>query len=256
MAEAKRGRPRDRRKAEATIAYSLRESVVYRAEALAWHASMLDLLNRAAPRRLAAVEQDDAAEYQLLIHIAYEHFYLFDDLAFNALSLFDYVGNTVGFTLYGDQRRKARWDRIEHFARDAAYETRAHTTPRISGTPLGRCISSVQAAFVGQLAEVRASLIHYEALFGPGTFTKSYGADTDSGIAYSLDFRVHPAFGKRLVVPGYELAPAEAPLLEAAHWLASEACHCASGILHELERTLRMEGGYTPDGLDGVIDIP
>jgi hypothetical protein len=89
-----------------------------------------------------------------------EQQFVFDDLIFNALSLFDYVGNFVGFAFYGEQRKKAKWDRIQKYARDGDHEARDHPSKRISSGRAGERILRAQKDLVGILSDYRADLIH------------------------------------------------------------------------------------------------
>jgi hypothetical protein len=186
------------------------------------------------------VHEDETKEIQLMFHIGAEHFYVFDDLIFNALALFDYVGNMVGFSLYGEQRRKAKWTRIERYARDPEFERKEHPKARISSSPLGQCIREVHASFVRALTDYRAALIHYEALVGPGQYRTTFGPD---GPEYELHFQVPPAFKKLFTVPGYDAPDAELPLLTGANWLADRAGLEAKRVLRILELELRTEAG-------------
>ena len=245
MAESVRRHSRARRRADMKLMFHLRDSLSYRAEAVAWHPYMIRIVGDSASRRLREVHSDFAKEQQLLFHLGAEHFYLFDDLVFNALSLFDYVGNIVGFAFYGEQRRKAKWDRVQRFAHDAAFERRSHPKPRISPGPVGQAIREVHASLVRALTEYRAALIHYEALLGPGEVTTHFGPDEQGtpGPHYDLRFRVPREFAELFAVPGFEQDRENAPLLKAATWLAEETTRSAVSVLAETERELRVEAG-------------
>ncbi len=253
MAESKRGHSTTRRQSDMKLVMRLRDSLIYRAESVLWHPQLVELVTRSADRRLREVYPDRAKEHLLLLQIGAEVFYAFDDLVFNALSLFDYVGNFVGFAFYGEQRRKAKWDRIQHFARDAAYEKREHSHPRISGSALGSSILEVHKTLVESLTEYRAALIHYEALVGLGEVKTEYGAGETP--KYDLSFTVPKEFAKVFTVTGYKQDPAKAPVVEGAKWLAQECTRQALRVLIELRRALRVEAEYTPDGTDGAVEM-
>jgi hypothetical protein len=222
----------------------LRDSLAYRAEAVLWHPNLIRAVQSSARRRLRETRDDRTKQYLTLFQVGAEHFYAFDDLVFNALSLFDYVGNIVGFAYYGDRRRKAKWARIERFARDGDYERREHPHPRISPSNLGQCIREVHGTFVRALTDFRGALIHYEAMVGTGEFTELHGNDTaQQGPQYDVAFTVAKEFGRHFTIPGYEASRENAPLLEAASWLAQEAERTARIILVELEVDLKVEAG-------------
>jgi hypothetical protein len=227
------------------LMFRLRDSLSYRAEAVLWHPHMIQIVGASASRRLREVHSDSAKEYQLFFHLGAEHFYLFDDLVFNALSLFDYVGNIVGFAFYGEQRRKAKWETIRRFANDAAYERGKHPKARIAAGPVGDVVRGAHVSLVRALTDYRAALIHYEALLGPGEVTTQFGANAEGtpGPHCDMRFQVPKEFAQLFVVPGYEKEPEKAPLLEASRWLADVTTRTAAQILRELEQDLRSEAG-------------
>lgn len=240
MAESVRGRPQERRRIDQRSVFRLRDSLAYRAESVRWHPSLISLVARSATRRLREVHKDEIKEIQLMLQIGAEHFYVFDDLIFNALALFDYVGNMVGFSLYGEQRRKAKWTRIERYARNPEFERKEHPKARISSSSLGPCIREVHSSLVRALTDYRAALIHYEALVGPGQYSTRVGPD---GPEYELHFQVPTVFTKLFTVPGYGAPNAELPLLVGANWLADRAELEAKRVLRVLELELRAEAG-------------
>lgn len=257
MAESIRRHDRNRRKRDAALMIHLRDSLSYRAEAVLWHPAMLRVLQSTGTRRLRDSRPNTLESHGLLLQVASEHHFLFDDLVFNSLSLFDYVGNSVGFSLYGERRRKAKWARIQRYAADPAFEQREHPATRISSSALGACILGVYAKLVKALTEYRAALIHYEAQLGPGEsrFEFKNAEDGQLHAEYTLLLRVPQRFARLFVVPGYESDPSQATLIDAADWLARETTQESTRVLRALERELRIEAGVSPDGTDGTVEI-
>lgn len=186
---------------------------------------------------------------------AREQQFLFDDVVFSTIALFDYLGNTVGFYFYGDRRRKAKWDRIQRYARDAEFDLKDHKHPRIGGSELGVLIARTHKDFVAPLSDYRADLIHYETLpAGGGVSTNmQQNARGSFDLSFELTITVPKPFARRFTVPGYEADPSKATLPIASQWLINELHRLATGILRELERDMRREGGGDPDGDDRVI---
>lgn len=257
LVESLRGHSVERRRRDRESAIRLRDSLIYRGEAVEWHVSMMRLLRQSGNRRLAEVLHDKEREYHLLMLAGREQAYIFDDLIFNALALFDYTANFVGFAYYGDQRRKAKWDRIEHFARDNAYEVGRHPSARISTSPLGALVRSAHAELVYRLAEYRAEVIHYEARVGKGTYKWRYEDRGEGKVQPIADLRIRvpEGFSKHFTVPGHEAAPSKTPLLAAANWVRDESLRRSNEILRELERDLRREAGADPEGTDYRIEM-
>jgi hypothetical protein len=252
LAERVRDHSIERRRHDRGLVMKLRDSLTYRVEALAWHAHLLRILKGSAERRLGEAFPNKEKEYHLLMRAGAEQHYTFDDLVFNALAAFDYLGNLLGFAYYGEQRRKAKWDRIQKYAHDQARERSHHPSCRISAGLAGAAIRQVHARFVEGLSEYRHALIHYEALMGQGTFKQTFASTDPPGIAYSLRFEPPPQFWKHLrrIPPN-----AESSLQDAATLLVAESEAGIIAVLRKLERDLRVEAQLDPDGDDGVIQM-
>lgn len=252
LVEAARGHSRDRRRRDKDTIMRLRDSLSYRSEALRWHAHMLRVLKSSAERRLDEVFPDREKEFHLLVLAGSEQHWMFDDLVFNALAAFDYLGNFVGFSYYGDRRRKAKWDRIQKYARDSDCESQQNGLTRISRSLVGPQIKEIDDNLVRGLSDYRAALIHYEALVGKGILNTKLGVETERGAAHTLCIRPPAQFYEYL----RRDAPKEEELLQdAAEWLVRQ---CESGIrtiLRQLQRDLRIEAGYDPDSRDGAIEM-
>jgi hypothetical protein len=152
----------------------LRDSLIYRSESLTWHVMQLARMQAAAMAKLHSTMpiQNAAGDIMRLMHRHQQ--FTFDDVIFNAISLFDYVGNTVGFAYYGEPRHRSEWKKVRRFARDAAFERKEHPTPRISGRTIGETIVEADRSFVARLSEYRATLIHYEAKRAGGKVSTSF----------------------------------------------------------------------------------
>jgi hypothetical protein len=245
------------RKNQATV-MRLRDSLIYRGEALSWHGSLIDWLQNGALHRLRNTFPDPNAPGEIVRSAAREQQFAFDDVVFNAIALFDYVGNTIGFAFYGDQRRKAKWDRIQKYARDEAFDTRDHANPRVSGTEVGELVVRAESELVAPLSDYRAALIHYETVPAGGGVTTRLTCD-DAGIGqvdFELSITVPEPFAKRFIVPGHEADPRKAPLREAASWIAGQVFARSTAILRALEKDLRGEGGGDLEGTDRLIVMP
>lgn len=252
LAESARAHSKERRRRDKDLVMRLRDSLMFRSEALFWHAAFLPVLRNSGNRRLSEVKQQTEEEFHLLMSVGSEQQFLFDDLIFNALALFDYIGNLVGFAFYGEQRKKAKWDRIQKYARDEVYEARHHPAARIARSRAGVRIRAAHTELVEDLSDYRADLIHYEALVGTGTYRIDFHRE---GRRADLRVVVPASFAKRFTVPGFEADPAKAPLIDAAAWIERVVTATAIEILRELERDLREEAGLDPDGTEGAVEI-
>jgi uncharacterized membrane protein len=197
--------------------------------------------------RLRASFGKPNATGDIMREAAREQQFMFDNVVFNTIALFDYLGNTVGFYFYGDRRRKAKWDRIQRYARDAAFDQKDHKAARVAGSDVGESVMAAHKAFVAPLSD-------YTALVGGGVRTKMDQNEAGSfDLSFELTITVPKPFARRFTVPGYETDPSKATVPAASGWLIGESHRLAKEILRELERNMRGEGGGDPDGQDRVI---
>jgi hypothetical protein len=75
-----------------------------------------------------------------------EQQYAFDDVAFNAIALLDYVGNIVAYSLYSAPHQKAKWKKAAGYAHDAEFERRKTGGSRISRTGIGQARKATASA--------------------------------------------------------------------------------------------------------------
>jgi hypothetical protein len=254
---SRRGQSAELRKSNQAAIMKLRDSLIYRSEAIIWHVTLQSRMQEQALATLRSTFPDPNAPRDIMRATAREQQFVFDDVVFNCIALFDYVANIVGFAYYGDRRRKAKWDRIQKYARDEEFDRRAHTNVRIAGSAVGALIRESQDALVSPLSDYRADLIHYETVPAGGRVTTRL-ENTSSGkldLSFELKITVPKPFARRFVVPGYEADPAKATLVRAAEWVTTESHGRCKRILRELERDLRREAGRDPDGTDRVIDL-
>jgi hypothetical protein len=244
--------PADLRRREQAIVLKLRDSLTYRFESLPWHSHLLGLLRSSAERRLATSLPGRIEDHSLMMLAGSEQQWVFDDLVFNSLAAFDYLGNFVGFAYYGDRRRKAKWDRIQKFARDKAYETQQHPLARVSTGPVGAVINEAHAMLVGGLSDYRAALIHYEALVGQGTVNTHFGANVKGGMKRTLEMRPPSEFNKYL---RRQSEISGESLQDAAAWIVSATEQQILTVLKQLERDLRVEGGSDSETGGLVIEM-
>jgi hypothetical protein len=253
MAESARNHSKEQRTRDRGLMIRLRDCLSYRAEALPWHVQMLESLKSAANRRLAKLEPRSNEEQDALMTVGFEQNYMFDNLVFNALAAFDYTANFVGFAFYGEQRRKAKWDRLRRYAGNQEFERKDYRTPRVSTGRVGPVVNRVHKDLVSGLSEYRASLIHYEAMPGPGDYSYTYfGGPFRPELAYDIRIRVSPQYDA-LVHSGRSQ---KGDLLkDEAAALAEEVRAVIVEILQALRADLRAEAGLDPDGEDGVVEL-
>ena len=231
----------------------LRDSLRYRGDALEWHVSLISRLRKAALAHLQTLlGRDPNAPGDMLRISVREQQYAFDDVAFNAIALLDYVGNIVAYSLYSAPHQKAKWKKAAGYAHDADFERRKTGGNRISSTGVGQAIRDAHRSLFSRLVEYRSELLHYLTLPAGGKVTTNFTRDE---ITFELGATAPDAFSKWCTIPEYKDRPKEIPMEVAGAWVRDETLRVATLILKELERELRREAGRDPDGTDKLIQM-
>lgn len=100
---SRRGQSAEVRKSNQTTIMKLRDSLIYRSEAIIWHVTLLSRMQDQAVAKLYSTFPNPNASYDIMRATAREQQFVFDDVVFNCITLFDYIANMVGFAYYGDR---------------------------------------------------------------------------------------------------------------------------------------------------------
>jgi len=132
----------------------LRDSVQYRATSINWHAAAL-YQHRAVVRR--RFEEDVVASLEdlddpmpLIQHIRQQSF-LLDDILFNTISMFDYLGHLIGLMRLGG--KKYVWSGVVR---------QCSRIPCPVAAGLAKLIVEADVRWIARLDQFRDDLIHYE----------------------------------------------------------------------------------------------
>jgi hypothetical protein len=157
-------------------AVSLRDSIWTRFDSLRFHHSLLLRLNDDKREKLNA-QKPGSDDFDLLWASTWYTHYLFDDVVFNSISLFDYLGNAVWFAFHGQNHIKKKWNKAYSAAKGSDMEVRLKRGPRILGSKTGAVIRRAHESFVNALYEYRSDLIH-NRIDGPNVFSHEFWEQT------------------------------------------------------------------------------
>ncbi|MDH5217571.1 MAG: hypothetical protein OEX19_07740 [Gammaproteobacteria bacterium] len=133
--------------------YRLRDSLQFRVNSVAWHYSNLELRHKQAVQHHFFVLKGDERIDHLMNHQTIQSF-VFDDIIFNLLSAFEYLGNLVGYFWKDSHGKKMRWRGLAKSVRDKS-----------NGFPyqsLSIAIDFSDRCFVEKLEDYRANIFHYQ----------------------------------------------------------------------------------------------
>jgi hypothetical protein len=143
--------------------FTLRDSLLFRAGSLVWHLEgMREYRTRVEQRFKADLVAALEAVTEPLEIRRYQRrqFFLFDDVVFNTLSFYDYLGNLISVSRLGG--RKGLWETVVKQCR---------CTPSRADPALAHLVVRTNDAWVGVLDQFRDDVIHYEARLGEGEAT-------------------------------------------------------------------------------------
>jgi hypothetical protein len=208
--------------------FRLRDRVIYRAVALdlrrrfivQQHQALTDGANRTFPAAL----HDPFFLVNGRIVLAS----LFDDVLFNAISFFDYIGNLAGYVYLGPQGEKLKWKGWVESAH------RNSQSPLIA-SGMATAILAENRRWVSRLQKVRGRVIHYGATLGNAAMTTKFG---EKGFTVSLSFEVPD----RVAVELPFLRELPKPLLmdRAATLVVEETLRTGTGILERIAKAPRI----------------
>ena len=169
------------------ISVALRDSVWARFDSLRFHHGLMGSVRNQHDHKVAEMAPgEDRA--RITWTASWHAHYLFDDVVFNAASLFDYLGNTIWFGFHGQNYTKKKWKSTYQAARRREVEENLPAGVRIFDSATGQQVLAAHAELVNDLYEYRSQLIH-NRLEGPNVFSHEFWERNSQGI-FSCPFRI------------------------------------------------------------------
>ena len=154
------------------IAVALRDSIWTRFDSLRFHHNLMIRVDGSRQQQLNGMN-NSVDGFDAIWGASMHSHYLFDDLVFNAASLFDYLGNSIWFGFHGQNYIKKKWSKVYEAAKRPDLEEGLSLKTRIYGSRTGTLILEAHDALVGDLYGYRSELIHIRA-DGPDVFSSRF----------------------------------------------------------------------------------
>ena len=221
--------PTPERRATRKRVLRLRDAITYRAWSLLWHASTLYGRRAAEWRRLEkdivlAIETGPTGDPGPFLRHVQQQFFLLDDIVFNTLSLFDYLGNLIGVTRLDG--RPLKWADLVKICRKTHCPLRGQALPQM--------IAAADGRWIEQMARFRGELIHNEDL--PKLGQQSFDPNTETG-----RWRVWmPEAWKDTITKLGLTGPERIEMEDAGFMIALAALNTATAIVRVLYETFPM----------------
>jgi hypothetical protein len=219
------------------LAFSVRDAITYRFDSLLYHHGRIVESHEAAQR---AISRNDEDGRTILRHVATTQRFLFDDVIFNAIGLFDYLGRFGGLTLFNGREPKLRWDKLYKWCKHKSAGAAAGNP--IYGTRTSSLVVEADEKWVRKLTALRSDIIHYESEQVNGRIRMEWRSQ-DSVVTHHLDAYVPRSFLKTLGIAEDENVTA---IPEASELLVGRVFETVEPILLALGKDLA----------DRVPDLP
>lgn len=212
---------------------ALRDSVLYRFESLEFH---LGLLHKRYSACLQEFRSDPFRRdgIEVVRWSSRDLKFLFDDMVFTTISLFDYAGTMVGFVMHDERTRNIKWAgarRCASQATDNDPKSVIQPTNRIFQSSVGDLVTQLNREWIKGLSEYRNALIHERSDRAGGTLRHEIGAGTFS---ISVEITAPIEFTKRISSLSHHTSEQPLDLLEAASWLVTQTFAASVALVGSL----------------------
>ena len=136
------------------IIFEIRDSLIYRAWSVQWHVNYLERQYQAFEKQLQGDITEALDSPQLLFNHRQILSYIFDDVVFNSVSMFDYVGNLVGLAYLGTKKSRLKWNGALNSSRDKSNP--------IHIAPVAEKLLTAHRNWVDPLMNYRGDTIHHK----------------------------------------------------------------------------------------------
>lgn len=219
------------------VAVEIRDSIRARFESLSFHHHLLARVHQGHAKALEGTPGSSEEEFRGLWRAAWQEQFLFDDLVFNAASLFDYLACAIWFGFHGRNHRKKKWNDVTSAAREPGREPDRKDGSSIHGSLTGRKALAADRDFVGDLSGYRADLIHHRVDAGKASSGyKVKGEDLAAELSVSLPANYAKAV--KALVPEVETTESDPELTDAGAHLIARVGRVTLELLEALQDDL------------------
>lgn len=139
----------------------VRESLFYRVQAITYHVNFLIKQRRSINDKIIDLFMNGSANPISIESLITNQYYIFDDIIFNLLSMFDYISGMIGYMF---ENKHYKWNSLVRSARNSK--------TAIGKENFSKEIVSLHSSWVDTLLDFRSHIIHRSSKFGDETIGK------------------------------------------------------------------------------------
>ena len=139
----------------------VRGSLLYRINAIVYHINILINQRKEINKQIGREFSNNTANPISIENLIIHQYYLFDDIIFNLLSMFDYISAMIGFMF---ENKYYKWNSLVKSARN--------NNTAIGNEMFAKDIVKLHSDWVDPLLQYRSDLIHKSPKFGEETINR------------------------------------------------------------------------------------
>lgn len=217
-------------KSEFKSCMNLRDSIFYRVGSINFHLNLLFLLDRQISKKLQSEPFDIEMQNNLMMYGGDQQLFFLDDIVFHLISLFEYLGNLIGFRFHG--YRELRWKGAKRCCESLTWEKHKFGKEKIRNSVVHPVILKYQKKTMNKLEAYRSRRFHYEKDSAKRTVSMN--------LMNPLKTRFVVEVPKRLQTWIKKNVPQADTLCDAAMWLIKESFTAAHEILTTLLQDMKQ----------------
>lgn len=217
------------------ILFELRDAFFYRQDSLIFHFNLLSEIQDNTKSKFN-LDLSSRGKNSLLKASAFQQEFLFDDILFNTMSLFDYFGNFIGYIFFGEKGKKYRWKRLLNHCKKPKKENIGKERKRLINSKIRPQLQENHIHWVQHLNSHRSEIIHYKVDEINGELTYSIPIQGKSLPKKDSQIKV---FVPEDFAQKFNLGDSEGlTLIQATAWLMSKSSKTIVGMLKALEKDI------------------
>jgi len=219
------------KKREYDLCMSLRESVLYRIECINYHLGMLLQLDKQVADKIRSVPIDIEMQNDLLVRSGNYLLFFLDDLVFHIVSLFDYLGNLIGFSFYGEDKKA--WKGVKSYCDSRNREKNDWGEEKIKNSRVCPVVLKYQRELMNKLEAYRAERFHYKKDSAEREISINLMNLAESKFRVEIPNKLKTWFKKNV--------PNADTIIDAAVWLVKKSFSGINEILIKLRQELKKD---------------
>lgn len=200
----------------------IRFNVAYRADSIIWHIEILINQRKAIAADMEKNFPKCVKNPMPVIFSRKHQFYIFDDIIFNILSVYDYLACMIGYMFRGEY---LKWNNLVRSALDKGND--------IGKSPFAHLIIENHRKWVNTLMGFRSNLIHRQAQFGDAEIDLLF--EKKEGLNRLISLKAPKKIQKLINTILHDSDTNSLDIIDCSIFLAKEAYVSGSELLNEIQ---------------------